>query len=142
MHVYSLCANLKLETILILWRCILMLPLAHITLKWKPQKGEIRSMCIIHTQTKNTNIFNFTWVCSYASFGTYNTLMITPERHVQMTEYSLLAKRKLVTFWILCSVSWTNFSLQDKPWAEFLTLEVTACSILCTYGPVLQNNLT
>ncbi len=32
--------------------------------------------------------------------------------------------------------SWTNFSLQDEPWAEFSTLEVAACIILCTYGPV------
>ncbi len=31
---------------------------------------------------------------------------------------------------------WTNFSLQDKPWAEFSTLEVAACIILCTYGLV------
>ncbi len=38
--------------------------------------------------------------------------------------------------------AWTNFSLQDEPWAEFSTLEVAACVILCTYGPVLQNNLT
>ncbi len=38
--------------------------------------------------------------------------------------------------------AWTNFSLQDEPWAEFSTLEVAACIILCTYGPVLQNNLT
>jgi len=38
--------------------------------------------------------------------------------------------------------AWTNFSLQDEPWAEFSTLEVAACTILCTYGPVLQNNLT
>ncbi len=29
-------------------------------------------------------------------------------------------------------VAWTNFSLQDKPWAEFSTLEVAAC-IPCTY---------
>ncbi len=32
--------------------------------------------------------------------------------------------------------SWTNFSLQDEPWAEFSTIEVAACVILCTYGPV------
>ncbi len=32
--------------------------------------------------------------------------------------------------------SWTNFSIQDEPWAEFSTLEVAACVILCTYGPV------
>ncbi len=38
--------------------------------------------------------------------------------------------------------AWTNFSLQDEPWAEFSTLEVAACIILSTYGPVLQNNLT
>ncbi len=38
--------------------------------------------------------------------------------------------------------TWTNFSLQDEPWAEFSTLEVAACVILCTYHPVLQNNLT
>ncbi len=31
--------------------------------------------------------------------------------------------------------SWTNFSLHDKPWAEFSTLEVAAC-IPCTYCPV------
>jgi hypothetical protein len=30
---------------------------------------------------------------------------------------------------------WTNFSLQDKNWAEFSTLEVAAC-IPCTYCPV------
>jgi hypothetical protein len=28
--------------------------------------------------------------------------------------------------------AWTNFSLQDEPWAEFSTLEVAAC-IPCTY---------
>jgi hypothetical protein len=39
-------------------------------------------------------------------------------------------------------IPWTNFSLQDEPWAEFSTLEVAAYVILCTYGPVLQNNLT
>ncbi len=33
-------------------------------------------------------------------------------------------------------IPWTNFSLQDEPWAEFSTLEVAACIILCTYGPV------
>jgi hypothetical protein len=38
--------------------------------------------------------------------------------------------------------AWTNFSLQDEPWAEFSTLEVAACIILCTYSPGLQNNLT
>jgi len=38
--------------------------------------------------------------------------------------------------------AWTNFSLQDEPWAEFSTLEVAACVILSSYGPVLQNNLT
>jgi hypothetical protein len=38
--------------------------------------------------------------------------------------------------------SWTNFSLQDEPWAKFSTLEVAACIIICTYGPVLQNNPT
>ncbi len=27
---------------------------------------------------------------------------------------------------------WTNFSLQDEPWAEFTTLEVAAC----TYCPL------
>jgi hypothetical protein len=32
--------------------------------------------------------------------------------------------------------AWTNFSLQDEPWAEFSTLEVAACVILCTYCPV------
>ena len=31
--------------------------------------------------------------------------------------------------------SWTNFSLQDEPWAEFTTLDVAAC-IPCTYCPV------
>ncbi len=31
--------------------------------------------------------------------------------------------------------AWTNFSLQDKPWAEFTTLEVAACKP-CTYCPV------
>ncbi len=31
---------------------------------------------------------------------------------------------------------WTNFGLQDEPWAEFSTLEVAACIILCTYSPV------
>jgi hypothetical protein len=35
-----------------------------------------------------------------------------------------------------------NFSLQDKPWAEFSTLEVAAACIPCTYCPVLQYNLT
>jgi hypothetical protein len=30
---------------------------------------------------------------------------------------------------------WTNFSLQDEPWAVFTTLEVAAC-IPCTYCPV------
>jgi hypothetical protein len=34
------------------------------------------------------------------------------------------------------SQSWTNFSLQDKPWAEFSTLEVAAACIPCTYCPV------
>jgi hypothetical protein len=29
--------------------------------------------------------------------------------------------------------AWTNLSLQDKPWAEFSTLEVAACIILYTY---------
>ncbi len=38
-------------------------------------------------------------------------------------------------------VPWTNFSLQDKPWAEFSTLEVAAC-IPCTYCQVKQYNLT
>ncbi len=33
--------------------------------------------------------------------------------------------------------SWTNFSLQDEPWAEFTTLEVAAC-IPCTYLPNLE----
>jgi hypothetical protein len=28
--------------------------------------------------------------------------------------------------------AWTNFSLQDEPWAEFSTLKVAAC-IPCTY---------
>jgi hypothetical protein len=37
---------------------------------------------------------------------------------------------------------WTNFSLQDEPWAEFSTLEVAAACIPCTYCPVLQYNLT
>jgi hypothetical protein len=37
---------------------------------------------------------------------------------------------------------WTNFSLQDEPWAEFSTLEVAAACIPCTYSPVLQYNLT
>jgi hypothetical protein len=31
--------------------------------------------------------------------------------------------------------SWTNFNLQDEPWAEFSTLEVAACKP-CTYCPV------
>jgi hypothetical protein len=32
--------------------------------------------------------------------------------------------------------AWTNFSLQDEPWAEFSTLEVAAACIPCTYCPV------
>jgi hypothetical protein len=35
--------------------------------------------------------------------------------------------------------SWTNFSLQDKPWAKFSILEVAAC-IPCIYCPVWQYN--
>ncbi len=35
-----------------------------------------------------------------------------------------------------CLLPWTNFSLQDKPWAEFSTLEVAACIQSCTYCPV------
>jgi hypothetical protein len=30
---------------------------------------------------------------------------------------------------------WTNFSLQDEPWAKFTTLEVAACNPF-TYCPV------
>jgi len=37
--------------------------------------------------------------------------------------------------------AWTNFNLQDEPWAEFSTLEV-ATSIPRTYCLVLQYNLT
>jgi hypothetical protein len=29
-------------------------------------------------------------------------------------------------------MAWTNFSLQDEPWAEFSTLEVAACKP-CAY---------
>ncbi len=35
-----------------------------------------------------------------------------------------------------CVRAWTNFSLQDEPWAEFSTLEVAAACIPCTYCPV------
>jgi hypothetical protein len=32
------------------------------------------------------------------------------------------------------AMAWTNFSLQDEPWAECTTLEVAACKP-CTYCP-------
>jgi hypothetical protein len=36
---------------------------------------------------------------------------------------------------------WTNFSLRDKTWAEFSTLEVAAC-VLCACVAIKQNSLT
>jgi hypothetical protein len=38
-------------------------------------------------------------------------------------------------------VAWTNFSKQDRNWAEFSTLEVTAC-LVCTCSAMKQNSLT
>jgi hypothetical protein len=57
-----------------------------------------------------------------------------------MEEHTL--KKGNNCFIIILLGAWTNFSLQDEPWAEFSTLEVAACIILSSYGPVLQNNLT
>jgi hypothetical protein len=48
-------------------------------------------------------------------------------------------KEKIVLETLLSVASgapWTNFSLQDEPWAEFSTLEVAAACIPCTYCPV------
>jgi hypothetical protein len=40
------------------------------------------------------------------------------------------------------SQSWTNFSLQDKPWAEFSTLEVAACHAMhLLHSIAIQPNL-
>ncbi len=38
--------------------------------------------------------------------------------------------------------AWTNFSLQDEPWAEFTTLDVAACITLHLLpGVAIQPNL-
>jgi len=45
----------------------------------------------------------------------------------------------LLPYWV---VAWTNFSLQDKPWAKFSTLEVAACKNMNLLpGVAIQPNL-
>ncbi len=58
-------------------------------------------------------------------------------RVINKLEASLIDNARVVIY----DHPWTNFSLQDEPWAEFTALEVAAC-IPCTYCPVLQYNLT
>jgi hypothetical protein len=38
-------------------------------------------------------------------------------------------------FFYVFVMLWTNFSQQDKPWAEFSTLEVAVCG-LCNFGVI------
>jgi hypothetical protein len=39
----------------------------------------------------------------------------------------IILSASMLSFIVLDVSSWTNFSWQDEPWAEFSTLEVAAC---------------
>ncbi len=63
-------------------------------------------------------------------------IMILLQQRASATDIYMTVIIQLLSLLSCCLDAWTNFSLQDKPWAKFATLEVAACIILCTYCPV------
>jgi hypothetical protein len=74
----------------------------------------------------------YVFVYTFFHFDEVSVLLASLSHFLQL-ENDAVAEKRIDT--------WTNFSLQDKPWAEFSTLEVAVC-IPCTYCPVQQYNLT
>jgi hypothetical protein len=60
--------------------------------------------------------------------GKHEETLLRINKHPSLFVCDVIYKQEMV-------YAWTNFSLQDEPWAEFSTLEVAA-STPCTYYPV------
>ncbi len=89
----------------------------------------------LHNFSKPTiNIHNILQWSRGNLLGQFKTFFSQNNLAYSLVDFTCLGEMKIITCSIVLN-PWTNFSLQDEPWAEFTTLDLAAC-VPCTYCPV------